>query len=564
VKADVLVAIALVASIMIHEVSAAGEVAVIMTIGAYLEELTVARAKAGIEKLVALAPTTARLIRNGTATIVAAEHVQKGDLLRVIAGETIPVDGKITKGQSSIDQAVLTGESLPVEKFVGDAVFSGTVNQFGSFEMVAEKVGADSSMQKMIHLVEAADASQTPVVRLADRWATVIVGLSLTLAILTYVATHDMLRAVTILVVFCPCALVLATPTAIVSAIGNATKHGILIKSGDSLEKLATIQTLAFDKTGTLTYGKPVVKAVASFAPHYSEQEILTIAASIESHSEHPLGQAIVNQSGTGTPTYYVENPQVVPGKGITATIQGVPFAVGNTRLLTKKRLTLKNEVLNQWTSLGYTVIYLAAKQKVIGAIALADTIRTEAPQLIQSLQAQHVQTHLLTGDDEKVARPIAKQLGITAVTANCLPEDKLTQIATLHQQKQTVAMIGDGINDAPALKVADVGIAMGKIGSDIAIESADVVLVKDGIQELPHLLRLAKKTLFTIRLNIFLAMGLNLIAVILAMFGLIDPIVGALVHNGGSVAVIIHSAFLLHYDQQKTEKISTAEQVED
>ena len=293
IKADVLVSLALIASVIIGEIFAAGEVAFIMQIGSLLEELTVARARAGIEKLVHLTPLTARKILNGQEIILPAKEVAVNDILRVLPGETIPVDGVILSGETSVNQAVMTGESLPVDKGPGDEVSSGTVNQFGSFDMKASRVGEDSSIWRMIRLVQSADAGKARIVRLADRWATWIVVIALTAAALTWLISGQIIRAVTILVVFCPCALVLATPTAIMAAIGNATKHGFLVREGDALERLAQISKVAFDKTGTLTYGKPQVAAVESFSPDISEEKLYRLAAETELRSEHPLGKAV-------------------------------------------------------------------------------------------------------------------------------------------------------------------------------------------------------------------------------------------------------------------------------
>jgi len=295
IKADVLVSLALIASVIIGEIFAAGEVAFIMTIGAYLEERTVAKARSGIEKLVRLTPATARVVRAGAESVIPAEQVKLGDTLRVLAGETIAVDGVIINGQTSIDQSVMTGESLPVDKGEGDEVSSGTVNQFGTFEMTARKVGEDSSLQRMIRLVESADAGKAKIVGTADRWATWIVVIALAAAIGTWLITGEAIRSVTILVVFCPCALVLATPTAIMAGIGNATKYGILIREGDALERLAKVRRIAFDKTGTLTFGRPTVIKVESCASNISEKELLDLAATAELRSEHPLGKAIIS-----------------------------------------------------------------------------------------------------------------------------------------------------------------------------------------------------------------------------------------------------------------------------
>lgn len=335
IKADVLVSLALVASICIGEHFAAGEIAFIMQLGALLEDLTVAKARAGIEKLVHLTPQTARVLRNGTEKIIPAEQVQVQDLLRVLPGETIPVDGVITNGQTSINQAVMTGESLPADKTVGDAVSSGTVNQFGAFEMRATKVGADSSIQRMIQLVQSADAGKAKIVGLADRWAIWIVVIALTAAALTWLLSGQIIRAVTILVVFCPCALVLATPTAIMAAIGNANKHGFLVREGDALERLASVMKIMFDKTGTLTYGTPKVIAQKSLLPEWSDTELYALCAAVEQFSEHPLGKAIVQsyQQTHGAIAQKAEQFQMWTGRGVSAQVSGVSVLAGNQKL---------------------------------------------------------------------------------------------------------------------------------------------------------------------------------------------------------------------------------------
>jgi len=553
VKADVLVSLALIASVFIGEIFAAGEVAFIMTIGAYLEERTVAKARAGIEKLVHLTPTTARVVRDGAESIIPAEEIRLGDTLRVLAGETIAVDGIITRGQTSIDQSVMTGESLPVDKSEGDEVKSGTVNQFGTFEMTAQKVGEDSSLQRMIRLVESADAGKAKIVGIADRWATWIVVIALAAAVVTWLATGEIIRSVTILVVFCPCALVLATPTAIMAGIGNAAKYGILIREGDALERLAGVKRIAFDKTGTLTFGRPAVARIESCVSDIEPEELLALVATAELRSEHPLGKAIVlyyKEKNTAAP----DEPdafQMLPGRGVSAEIETRKIFAGNEALLYEKDITIPeqlNRTADDAKNDGCTVIYIAVDGKTAGFIALSDTLRPDAMDTVKAIHATGVKTALLTGDAPQAARHIAQTAGISDFRSNCLPEDKMTVIADFQNSGQPVCMVGDGINDAPALKAAQAGIAMGGIGSDIAIDAADIVLVGDDIKEIPHLLRLAQKTMKTIHINLAASMTLNFIAIALAITGILNPVVGALVHNVGSVAVIINSSFLLKW----------------
>ena len=560
IKADVLVSIALVASVIIGEDFAAGEVAFIMQLGALLEELTVARARAGIEKLVKLTPRTARVLHDGQADILPAEQVRVGDLVRVLPGETIPVDGVIVSGQTSVNQAIMTGESMPVDKSAGDSVASGTVNQFGSIDLRAGKVGEDSSIQRMIRLVQTADAGKAKIVGLADRWATWIVVIALSAAVLTWLFTGQIIRAVTILVVFCPCALVLATPTAIMAAIGNATHHGFLVREGDALERLAAVRRVAFDKTGTLTLGAPRVAAVYTLCPELDEAALFTLVAAAEQLSEHPLGKAIVTswrENGAGL-LPAADQFQMLPGRGVQAVVEGRTILAGNRAMLAEQGIPLPQAAARAADASleeGCTVIYIACDNRAVGLLALSDTVRPEAHAALAEVQALGVEPVLLTGDNEKAARHLARQLGINSWHAGCLPQDKLRYMDDSLAEGQPVAMIGDGINDAPALKRAQVGIAMGGIGSDIAVEAADIALINDDLRELPHLVALSRRMMFVIRCNLIFSMALNFLAITLAITGLLNPVVGALVHNAGSVFVILHSAFLLGWRRHRTAK---------
>ena len=467
IKADVLVSMALVASVLIGEDFAAGEVAFIMQLGGLLEDLTVAKARAGIEKLVHLTPRTARVMTAEGEKVIPAEDVQVGDQLRVLPGETIPVDGVILQGQTSINQAVMTGESLPVDKGEGDEVASGTVNQFGAFTMEATKVGEDSSIQRMIRLVQSADAGKAKIVNLADRWATWIVVIALVSAGITWAVTGEIIRAVTILVVFCPCALVLATPTAIMAAIGNATRHGFLVREGDALERLAQVGKAAFDKTGTLTRGVPEVTVVRSLSPGVTEEQVYAWLARAELGSEHPLGKAVVRgwqAAGGGTPAP-AEDFEALPGRGLRAVLDGHTVLAGSEALLEEAGAALPPTARAEaegFQAQGCTLIYLAVDGAPAGFCALADTVRGEAAAMLRALSAEGVSPVLLTGDNENAAAHIARTLSIREYRAGCLPEDKLNWIDRAQQAGVRICMVGDGINDAPALKRAFVGIAMG------------------------------------------------------------------------------------------------------
>ena len=550
IKADVLVSLALIASVIIGEIFAAGEISVIMTIGALLEDLTVQKAKSGIENLVKLTPKQARIIRDNKEIMINADDIEIGDIVRVIVGETIPVDGVIIKGQGSIDESIMNGESLPVDKYVGDDVLSGTINQYSTFDIKATKTSQDSSLKRMIKLVKEADSKKAPIVSLTDRWATWIVVIALVSSIGTYLVTHQILRSVTILVVFCPCALVLATPTAIMASIGNASKYGMLIKGGDVVERLSKIKNIVFDKTGTLTYGKLSVVEYKSFNPEYDDEALLKILASVEAYSEHPLGKAIIS--------YYKENNEelldiqnftVNPGKGITANLGEKSILVGNLKLIKDVDINLNKDIINiseEFTKKGCTVIYLSIDNKLIGYVALSDVLREEAKEVINYIKSQKINPVMLTGDNKNSAQNIANIVDIDDIHPSLLPEDKMNIIKNLEDSKSPTCMIGDGVNDALALKYSSVGISMGAIGSDIAIEASDIALASDDIKNIPYLLYLSKKTMKTIKLNVTFSLVLNFLAIILAMTGILNPVVGALVHNLGSVFVILNSAKLL------------------
>ena len=540
IKADLLVSIAIIASIIIGEVFAAGEIATIMAIGGFLEEYTVSKTQGRIEELVKMTPQVATRIKNGIEERIPVEKVQVGDILKVLPGESIPTDGVIVKGKTSINQSTLTGESLPVDKKENDEVFSGTTNLYGSFTMKTTKISQESSFQKLIKLVESSEPENSRIVRAADKWATMIVVIAFTLAVLIYLATFEISRSVTILVVFCPCALVLATPTAIMAAIGNLTQYGILVKDGESLEELAKIDELVFDKTGTLTKGTPEVVRIISDNP----KEMMHLLASLESKSEHPLAKSIVKYCSSDNLAEVTDFKMHI-GKGISGIINGSKLIVGNKKILKAENIDMKSYMEPQN---GEIQIFVAKDSKILGKVELADTVRKNSKRTITKLKGLRVKTTLLTGDNEKTAQHIAKQVKVRNIISNCLPEDKLEYIKREQTLKHRVAMIGDGINDAPSLKKANVGIAMGDIGSDVSVEAADITLVNDNIEDIPHLIGIARKTIRIINMGIGFALALNITAMALAILGILNPIEGALIHNIGSVIVIIYSSTLIRY----------------
>lgn len=553
ISSALLISIAMIAAVAIGDVFAAGEVAFIMAIGAILEEKTAERSQKGLKELIRLAPQQGRRIDNGKEEMINAEDIKVSYILRVLPGETIPVDGKIISGSTSVDQAIMTGESLPVDKEIGDSVFCGTINRFGAIDMEATNVGEDSSLQKLIRMVQDAEDKQAPIQRIADKWAIRLVPVALFIAIATYFISQDIVRGVTVLVVFCPCALVLATPTAIMAAIGQATKHGIVIKSGEALENMGKVDTIAFDKTGTLTLGKLQVSDTISFKPDMGENTLLALAASAEARSEHPLGKAIVAHAKSKDITLFeAEGFRMEAGKGINVTVSGQNLFCGSEKYLMEFGIEISQQVsdaLNKLRNEGKASILIAVNGLCVGVIGLSDVLRSAAKGMVTELGEMETEAVLLTGDNRETADYFAKLAGITSVRAELLPDEKVHNILQLQQEGKSVCMIGDGVNDAPALKMASVGVAMGAMGSDIAVDAADIALMSDDISKIPYLKRLSNATVRTIKFSISLSLFINFVAIILSFMGWLTPTTGALVHNAGSVFVVLIAALL--YDRK-------------
>ncbi len=553
ISSALLITAAMIAAIIIGDLFAAGEVAFIMAIGEILEDKTTDRAKRGLKKLISLAPKEGRRISNKSEEIIPAEEIRAGDIIRVLAGEAVPVDGEIISGETSIDQSIITGESLPIEKGIGDSVFCGTVNQFGVIDIRATRVGEDSSLKKLIRLVREAEEKKAPMARVADRWASLLVPLALFIAVIVGLITKDIVRAVTVLVVFCPCALVLATPTAIMAAIGQATKYGIIIKSGEALEKMGRIDTVAFDKTGTLTFGRLEAADIIPINDEINEDGLLSAAASAERMSEHPLGKAIVAAAELKKAELYpCDNFKMTVGRGISAEIGGKRILCGNEKFLKENGVHISEKAvlaLERVKNEGKACIIVSQNGELMGIIALSDTLRSESSETVEKLKGMEMQTVLITGDNLAAAEYFANMVGIEKICAELLPEEKVNRIAELQNEGKMVCMIGDGVNDAPSLSLAEVGIAMGSMGSDIAVEAADIALMSDDISKIPYLKRLSAATLKTIKLSISLSMLINIAAVALSACGLLNPTTGALVHNAGSVLVILFAALL--YDRK-------------
>ena len=553
ISSALLISIAMIAAMIVGDLFAAGEVAFIMAIGAILEEKTTERAKKGIKKLLRLVPQQGRRIVEGKEEMTAAEDIMPNDILRVLPGETIPVDGEIITGTTSVDQSTMTGESLPVDKTVGDSVFCGTINCFGTVDIRASKAGGDSSLQKLIRMAEEAEKKKAPMARIADQAASWLVPAALLLAIAAFILTKDVIRAVTVLVVFCPCALVLATPTAIMAAIGQAAKHGVMIKSGEALERMGKVDTIAFDKTGTLTNGNLVVKDVYPFTGDFEQAALLQRTASAEGYSEHPLAKAVTAYAKQEKLELLdVEDFQMFPGRGISAVIGGEKIFCGNAAFLGEQQIAIDSrakQVLERFGKEGKAVILVANAKSLLGAVTLSDTLRNTAADMIGSLHKAGVHVVLLTGDHKQSAEYFAKQAGIKDVHAGLLPEQKVSEITALQTAGKKVCMIGDGVNDAPALKTADVGVAMGAMGSDIAVEASDIALMSDDITKIPYLKRLSDTCVKTIKFSISLSLCINFAAITCSLLGWLTPTTGALVHNCGSCLVVLIAALL--YDRK-------------
>lgn len=556
ISSELLVSTAIVASVAIGEIFAAGEIAFIMAIGEILEDITVNRAKKGISQLIKLSPQQGcKIIKeNGKTTekIVPIEEIYKDDILRVLPGEMIPVDGKIIFGNSSVDQSIMTGESLPIDKTIGDEVFCGTVNCDGSIDIIATKVGEDSSLQKLIKMVKEAEENKAPMQRIVDKWAGWLVPTALIIAVIAYFITSDIIRAVTVLVVFCPCALALATPTSIMAAVGQAAKNGVLIKSGEALEKMGKVNCIAFDKTGTLTFGKLKISDIITTSSA-TENELLKLACSSEKRSKHPLGKAIVEYGKKQNIEFLeIKDFKMISGKGISVKIENNKIYCGNSKFLQEQGIILDENIesiLEKFRKQGKVSILVGKNKECIGIIALSDTIRPTAKEMVKKLKNMDTKVVLLTGDHKQTADYFAKEIGIENVYSELLPAEKVTYIKKLRKDGNKVCMIGDGVNDAPALKTADVGVSMASMGTDIAVEASDIALMGDNIEKIPYLRKLSAATIKTIKFNITASMVINLAAIILSVMGLLNPITGALVHNVGSVLVVLNAALL--YDRK-------------
>lgn len=551
ITAGFMASVAMIAAIIIGEYSAAALVVFMFAIGDWLESLTVARADNALKDLAKLIPATVTVVRDQKEIVLPIEQIISGDIVLVRSGERIGVDGVIRDGSGSVNQSAITGESMPIEKKVGDEVFAGTLNEVGALEIKVTRIGAETTLGQIVKLVKDAQKSQAPVQRIANKYARILVPITFGIAVLVYLLTRDIVRSITILVVVCPCALVLATPTAVVAAIGNAAKRGMLVKSGAVIEQVGKVDVVAFDKTGTLTHGQPIVQQIIPLDGYQADQ-ILSFASSIERGSEHPIGRSIVKAGlDHQIKLENVEGFAVLPGFGVTGHVNTHRIVIGNRALLSERDILWTEEVDQQVQQLelqGQTVIPVAVDGALKGLITLADTPRLEARQAISELKRIGIQeVIMITGDNPRTAERIAKELGIDRVYAEVLPQNKLQIIRDLQAQGKKVAFVGDGVNDAPALAAAEVGIAMGLAGTDVALETADIGLMADEIERIPQIIGLSRQALGVIRQNVIFSMSMNVLSVILGGFGIIGPVIGALMHEASALPVLANSARLIN-----------------
>jgi Cd2+/Zn2+-exporting ATPase len=550
--AGVMVSVAMIAALIVGEYGAMALVAFMMVIGEALEDFTRERADHALRELNELVPETVTIRMDGEDVEVLIGQVRKGDIALVRPGSRVPVDGVIVEGSASVDQSSITGESMPIDKAKGEKVYAGTLISSGALSIDVEAVGETTTLGKMIHLVEEAQSSQAPVQRVANRYANFFAPVAIIIAGITWMITGEILRGVTMLVAICPCSLVLATPTAIVAAIGNTARNGVLVKHGTAMEQVGKVDVVAFDKTGTVTFGEPVVTSINPYRC-VSEEQLLVLAASAERSSEHPLARAIVREaSSRGLSLQVPENFESIVGHGISAVIDGRKVSVGE-KMLELDNIRFDRNGVEDGKSGGYTVIPVAVDGEYVGYINVADTIRPESTTAIVNLRKLGItKTLLITGDSKMVGEKIGREMGVSEVYTEVLPEKKLEIIRKLQSEGYNVAFIGDGVNDAPALAAADVGIAMGSIGTAVAMETADIVLLTDEIEQVPYLIELSKATMVNIRTNIIVSMIIVFGSVAASALGFFGPVIGAIMHEVAAVPVIANAATLIGWKSKK------------
>jgi Cd2+/Zn2+-exporting ATPase len=552
---DALVTLAVIGALIIKEYWEAAAVTFLFMLGNYLESKTLEKTRTAIKALLSLAPDIARVIRNGEEIELSPEDVIEGDIVIIRPGEKIPVDGTVTEGSAYVNQAPITGESMPVSKDINDGVFSGTVIESGYLKVRADRVGEDTTFSRILQMVEEAQDKKAKTQKFLEVFSRYYTPSIMILAVIVFIITRDAELSLTLLVISCPGALVISTPVSIVAGIGNGAKQGVLIKGGEIIEKLGTVKVLTFDKTGTLTEGKPKVTNIKSFG--ISEEELLRLASSAEMYSEHPLARAILEEAGS-KPIGSLISPDetyMITGQGLRAKLGDKIILVGNRKLMNENGLKIPEDIeeyLKNEESEGQTAVIVADLEKIIGVVSIADTLRKDAGILIKKLKASGIRKAvMLTGDNKRAAAAIAKKIGLDDYYAELLPEDKVSMLNKLQKEFGTTAMVGDGVNDAPALASADLGIAVGGAGADVAMETADVVLMSNEIKKLSYAIGLSRATVKNMKQNIYFA----IIVVGLLLAGVLAKVVflssGMLVHELSVLAVILNAIRLLKYKQK-------------
>ncbi|HJV47280.1 MAG TPA: cation-translocating P-type ATPase [Bacillota bacterium] len=549
---ETLVSVAVIGAMFIEEYWEAAAVTFLFTLGSYLEARTLEKTRSSLKSLFDLAPKKATIIRDGVETEVSPDEVIQGEIVLVRPGEKIPVDGTILKGSASVNQAAITGESIPVSKRKDESVFSGTVIEVGYLEVVAEKVGEDTTFSRILEMVEEAQENKAPTQKFLERFAAYYTPAIIVLSILVYLVTKDLVLSLTLLVISCPGALVISAPVSIVAGIGNGARKGILIKGGDHLEKASKVDVVAFDKTGTLTVGKPEVTRIKSY--HMQENELLKLTARAEIGSEHHLGRAVIEEAKKRFSDSLVmaDEFSVYMGQGVRALVDGRELWIGNRKLLMENGINIPNDVemdLQQEENNGQTAILVADSQGVQGVISIADVLREDAYELVSQLKKTGIKKIvMLTGDNQRTAAAVAGRLGIDDYYAELLPENKVLVLKGMQQSGYVVAMVGDGINDTPALATADIGIAMGGTGTDVAMETADIVLMSDRLDKLPYVLGLSRATVGNMMQNIYFAVIVVTVLLIGVLFKTVFLASGMLVHELSVLLVILNAIRLMKY----------------
>jgi heavy metal translocating P-type ATPase len=549
VTAEVAMATGMLASVAIGQYISAAVIGFFMLFAELIDEFTTEKSRGAISKLVRMTPKTAVVKRDGEEVTVGINDVRHGDVVLVKSGEMIPVDGVVVEGHGSVNQAPITGESIPVEKNVHDNVFAGSIFQLGTLQIKVTKVGRDTTLGRIIKLVEEAETKKAPIQKMADRFASRFIPIVFLAAALTFIFTRNITHSIAVIIVACPCAVALATPLAVIAGIGNAAERGIIIKGGIYLEELGKVDTVVVDKTGTMTIGEPRVVNVVSLDKH-DRKEIIALAAMAEKHSEHPLASAIMRQAEE----YEIkpdknDHCEILPGKGIVADCDGQMIYLGSRELLNEKNIVIPNNAepfIKMEEDQGRTALLVAHDNKLCGVISVADVVREEAKKAVEELKQRGMKIVMLTGDNPRTAKAVARQIGIDSIFGEMLPDEKVNKVKELVGQGRKVVMVGDGINDAPALAEASVGIAMGIAGTDAAIEAADVALMTDDLTKIDNAIKIGRRTFGVIKQNLLASIIFNVVGISLASIGILSPLMAAIAHTLPDFVLFLNSSRLL------------------